>query len=538
MSKMTGGQAIVETLRAGGVDTVFGLPGVHNLAIYEALYQTPTLRHIVCRHEQGAGFCADGYARTSGRPGVFITTTGPGATNALTAVAEAWSDSSPVLHLASQLDARLIDGERGVTHEMNDQAGSFRTVTRHCESIRSGERISPAVAECLSAMQSGRPRPAYLDFPQDLLNATGDVTIATPRPPALSEADSRAVRRAAERLAGARRPVIVAGVGVHRAGASAALLQLAEALQAPVFETTPGRGAIPGDHPLAVGGRWTGESRLIRLLTESDALLAVGTRLGNGSTRGWTMALPPPIQIDADAAMIGKNYPVEIGLCGDACLVVAQLLAELDRLGTRGSGAHAEETRLLCEQLDAEMRAQHPIPMGVLDSVRAALDRDAIVTNDSLIQYWTARHLPVYTPRSYHLPWIYGTLGSALPMAIGAAVAAPDRQVVAIGGDGAFVFTCAELATAVQAGANVVSIVCNDGGYNAMRRHQRNRYGEDHVFASDLVTPDFAAFARSFGAIGYTLQSPDDLGPALGEALAARRPAVIDLPLALELPWA
>jgi acetolactate synthase-1/2/3 large subunit len=174
--------------------------------------------------------------------------------------------------------------------------------------------------------------------------------------------------------------------------------------------------------------------------------------------------------------------------------------------------------------------------MGVIDSVRGALDRDAIVTNDSLIQYWTARHLPVYTPRSYHIPWVYGTLGTALPYAIGAAVAAPERQVVAIGGDGAFMFTCAELATAIQAEANVVCIVCNDHGYEAMRRHQRNRFG-GRVVASDLVTPDFAALARSFGALGYSLGSPDELGAAVGEALAAKRPAVIDLPLSLSLPW-
>jgi acetolactate synthase-1/2/3 large subunit len=273
------------------------------------------------------------------------------------------------------------------------------------------------------------------------------------------------------------------------------------------------------------------------VLSESDALLAVGTRLGSGSTQGWTIPLPPLIHIDADAAMIGKNYPAGIALLGDAGLVLGQLGAELARFGTHGDRTHAGQIRLLCEQLDAEMRANHPVPMGVLDSLRAALDRDAIVTNDSLIQYWTARHLPVYTSRSYHIPWIYGTLGSALPFAIGAAVAAPQRQVVAIGGDGAFVFTCAELATAIQAGVKVVSIVCNDGGYNAMRRHQRNRYGKEHIFASDLVTPDFAALARSFGAIGFTLESPDDLGPALREALASGSSAVIDLPLALDVPW-
>jgi acetolactate synthase-1/2/3 large subunit len=191
----------------------------------------------------------------------------------------------------------------------------------------------------------------------------------------------------------------------------------------------------------------------------------------------------------------------------------------------------------VCEQVDAEMRVAHAVPMGVIDSLRGALARDAIVTNDSLIQYWTARHLPVYTERSYHIPWIYGTLGTALPYAIGAAVAAPGRQVVAIGGDGAFMFTCAELATAVQEGANVVCIVCNDHGYGAMRRHQRRRF-DGHLYAVDLVTPDFAAFARSFGALGLRLGAPDELGPALREALAAGRPAVIELPLTLEIPWA
>ncbi|HEX5505763.1 MAG TPA: thiamine pyrophosphate-binding protein [Thermomicrobiales bacterium] len=535
--RLTGGQAVVEALRAGGVDTVFGIPGVHNLTIYDALRDAPDVRHVVCRHEQGAGFCADGYARTAGRPGVFVTTTGPGATNAFTALGEAWSDSSPVLHLASQLATPLIDRERGVNHELVDQVGTFRQITRHHESIRDLARIAPAVAECLTAIQSGRPRAAYLDFPEDVLNASDEVTITAPQPPARPAADPDAVRRAAERLAGARRPAIIAGVGVHRSGASDELLRLAEALQAPVFETAPGRGAIPSDHPLAVGGRWTDEPRLWQVLAESDALLAVGTRLGGGSTSNWKVALPPLLQLDADPAMIGKNYPVEVALAGDARATLALLNEEVARHGARADEGPARAVRVLCAELDAEMRAAHPVPMGVLDALRGALARDAIVTNDSLIQYWTARHLPVYTPRSYHIPWIYGTLGSALPFAIGAAVAAPGRQVVAIGGDGAFMFTCAELATAVQAGANVVCVVCNDRGYNAMRRHQRLRYGDDRVIASDLATPDFAAFARSFGALGLTLDSPTDLGPALREALAAGRPAVLDLPLALDVPW-
>jgi acetolactate synthase-1/2/3 large subunit len=230
------------------------------------------------------------------------------------------------------------------------------------------------------------------------------------------------------------------------------------------------------------------------------------------------------------------NYPAEIALAGDARLTLAQLVGELERRGTDAGGRWAEQVRARCEEVDAEMRANHPVPMGVIDTLRSTIERDAILTNDSLIQYWTARHFPVYTPRSYHIPWVYGTLGTALPFAIGAAVAAPERQVIAIGGDGAFAFTMAELATAIQAGANVVCVVCNDQGYEAMRRHQRIRYGGP-TFACDLVTPDFAALARSFGALGFSLQSPDELGPALREALDAKRPAVIDLPLSLNLPW-
>lgn len=534
--QMSGGQAIVETLRAGGVDTVFGIPGVHNLAIYDALSRTPEMTHIVCRHEQGAGFAADGYARTSGKPGVFITTTGPGATNAFTALGEAWSESSPVLHLASQLATNLIDAERGVVHELVDQAGTFRNVTRINKSVRELARISPAVAEALTAIQGGRPRPAYLDFPEDVLNAVDDVTVCVPAAPEIPEPDPAHVRPAAERLGRARRPVILAGAGVHRSGAWAELLRVAEALQAPVFETAPGRGAIPSDHPLSVGGRWTGDPRLSRFLSDSDVLLAVGTRLGGGSTANWTLELPPLIHLDVDPAVINLNYPADLAIVGDARVSLGHLYESLIDGGARADGQWAATARGLAEQVDAEMRAAHPTAMGVIDSLRAALDRDAIVTNDSLIQYWTARHFPVYTPRSYHIPWIYGTLGTALPFAIGAAVAAPDRQVVAIGGDGAFMFTCGELATAIQAGANVVCVVCNDQGYNAMRRYQRLRYG-DRTFASDLVTPDFAALAESFGALGIRLQAPDELEAALRTALDAKRVAVIDLPLSLDLPW-
>lgn len=538
MASMTGGQAVVAALEAEGVTCLFGIPGVHNLAIFDALFGHPRIRPIVARHEQWAGFEADGYARSTGSPGVLVTTSGPGATNALTALGEAWSDSSPVLHIASQIDSPFLETEQGIIHELPGQAKLFASITTWQQTLRSVEEIGPAIAHAFELMRSGRPRPVFLEIPQDVLQARGETRIEARRPGQQPDLDVAAVRRVAERLAGAANPLIYAGGGVIRAGASAELLRLAELLGAPVFTSAPGKGAIPEDHPLALGNRWIGEPALLRWLAESDALLAVGTRFTAADTNGWTVRLSPSlIQIDVDPREIGKNCRVVDGLVGDAPVALEALAAEVERLGGgRRAASRGAEVVALRERLQAEARERWPVPIGLIETLRGSLARDAILTNDSLIQYWTARHFPVYTPRTYHIPWNFGTLGTALPFAIGAKLAFPERQVVSIGGDSAFLFAASELATAVQEGAAVVSIICNDHGYGAMRRHQRLKFG-GRIIASDLVTPDFAALAHSFGAAGYRLESPAELGPALAEALRCGKPAVIDVPLTLDLPW-
>lgn len=536
MAELTGGRAVIEALRVADVTTVFGIPGVHNLAMYDALYRLPGIQHVVCRHEQGAGFAADGYARTSGRPGVYITTTGPGATNAFTALGEAWTDTSPVLHLASQLDVSLIDRNRGVVHELVDQAGTFRHITRLQRSVREVQAIPAAMSEALGAIQSGKPRPAYLDFPQDVLNTTAELEIIPPEIATPAEPDEQVINAVVERLRQARRPVLIAGSGVQRGDASGELRELAEALQCPVFETAQGRGALPSDHPLSVGGRWFGEQRLHRLLAGSDAVVVVGSRLSQTDTSGWSLHLPPVIHLDMDGEWVGLNYPAEQAVVGDLRHSLNAILDGLERTGVEASQHWSEQMAAACHDVDAQMERDYPVPMGVLAALDRATPRDTIFTNDSLIQYWTSRHLPVYTPRSFHIPWVYGTLGSALPFAIGSWLAAPERRVVSISGDGAFMFTCNELATAVQVGANITCVIANDQGYNAMRRFQRLRYG-DYTYATDLATPDFAAFARSFGAHGITLQAPAELEAALQEAMTLNGPVVIDMPLALDIPW-
>jgi acetolactate synthase-1/2/3 large subunit len=277
----------------------------------------------------------------------------------------------------------------------------------------------------------------------------------------------------------------------------------------------------------------------------------VGTRFGATDTQQWQLPLPTAlIQIDVDADELARNVAAEVALQGDAQVVLGQLLRELDdRRGERrdsdGRGVRAgaangrvsrrSELTAVRHRVDAAAAASWPEPLRFLDDLRAALQRDAIVFCDSLIQYWAARHFPVYAPRAFHLPWTFGTLGSSLPMAIGAKVAFPDRQVVTLCGDGALMFTLPELATAVQAHANIVVVVCNDAGYGAMRMHQRRRFGR--FIASDLATPDFAAVAEAFGATGLRVSSAAELGPALRSALTDTRPVLIDVPLALDLPW-
>jgi thiamine pyrophosphate-dependent acetolactate synthase large subunit-like protein len=535
MSHMTGGQAVVAALDAHGVDVVFGMPGVHNLALYDALCDTPHIQHVVVRHEQGAGFAADGYARTTGRPGVAITTAGPGAANALTAIAEAWSDSSPVVLIASHIESPYVEQERGFGHELRGQLDMFQTATRfRARPTHIGE-IGPAIAEAFAQAQHGRPRPVLVQIPQDVLNSTGEVAIVQPTRAAPQAAQPGLVRTAADMLARARTPAIYAGVGVHRSGGHRELLELAQLLDAPVFTTAQGKGAIPEDHPLAVGNRWTGEPDLIKVLSESDLLLGVGTRFGAADTSQWQLPLPEAIiHVDVDPGEVGRNVRAEVALEGDAKTVLVQLLHALDgQIHDRAS--RRSELQTVLRSVDAAAEDSWPEPLRLLRDLRAGLARDAIVFCDSLIQYWAARHFPVLAPRAIHLPWTFGTLGSSLPMAIGAKVAFPERQVVTLCGDGALMFTLPELATAVQAGANIVIVVCNDRGYGAMRMHQRRRFGR--FIASDLLTPDFAAVAQAFGARGMRVESANDIGPALEAALAESRPVLIDVPLALTIPW-
>jgi acetolactate synthase-1/2/3 large subunit len=530
---MTGAQALVETLAAEGVELIFGLPGVHAMPIYDALYQHPRIRHIGVRHEQAGAYMADGYARSTGRIGVCLATTGPGAANTVSAMAEAYSSSSPVLQVCTQVSSSTLDRGKGVLHEAKDQLGMFRAVVGWNKRVESPQDIASSVHQALARMRSGRSRPVQIEIPADFLSAETGAGVGPPHSSGEPVLDSGAVEQAAQQLRTSQAPIIWAGGGVIASGATGELLRLAEFLQAPVITTFSGRGAIPEDHPLSLGNWATsGEGRelLQGLLDGADLALAAGTRFSAASTGEWSLRLPERlIHVDIDPSEVGKNYPASLAVIGDAKAVLAELLERLRGSGVGEKTPRVEEITALRESIREMVAAYQGNRLQVLDRLRSALRRDAIVVCDmTMVAYAACRHFRVYQPRTFLYPSGFGILGFGFPAALGAKAAWPERQVVAICGDGGFIMGCQELATAVQEGLNLVVLVFNDGGYGVLRMTQDFQYSGRRI-AVDLHTPDFSRLAEAFGARGVKVDQFDKLGPALTEALDAGRPAVIEV---------
>ena len=580
-STQTGGQLLIAALKAHGVSTVFGIPGAHTLAIYDALHDEPDIRNIVVRHEGGAGYMADGYARASGKPGVVLTITGPGATNAITAVGGAYADSSPLLVISSQIPTAHLDAHNGFLHEMIDQRGAFAAVTDWTYRVMHSDEIQLAIDAAFAHFSQGRPTPAYIEIPMDLLDEAPtpipahvgshtrleDATdlrppgdgIGNPGSPltvsagtaagASDHGQERAVLeealiRAAELLLASQRPVIYAGWGVISANATAALIELAELLQAPVATSIKGKGAIADDHPLCIGCAWAAEVRASPALTEADLMLAIGTRF-TLRTAGWGRAPIPCLLIhaDIDPSAIGRTVPAQLALHGDALQVLQRLIA-LVRERLPQSSAQKQRDPLVWggyraavrQHIDRVIAERSPFVSAVLAGLRQGLARDAIICNDNcLLCFWAGRYLPVYEPRTWLFPMQFCTLGWGLPAAIGAKIAHPDRQVVALAGDGGFMFSCQELISASALGLNLPVVVFNDAAYGSVRENQTKRYGGRHTSIA-LATPDFPKLAEACHCHGVLLEHPSQLPQALAQAFAADRPTLIELRAQLEFP--
>ncbi len=532
MPRVTGGEAVVESLKREGVEYLISIPGVQIMAVFDALYGEKDLRLITVRHEQSTIYMADGYARVKGKPGVGLVVPGPGVQNALAALGTAYACSSPVLLLAGQIESKDLGKDGGALHEVNDQLDMVRPVTKWCKRAMRVEEIPGAIHEAMRQMNTGRPRPTEVEIPWDTLRSSGEVRFLSQEAMPPAEPDRQSVRRAAELLAQAEKPFIWAGGGAILSDSSAEMKELAESLGAPVATTAEGKGAISEDHPLSLGGGYYGFGAARWALPQADVALAVGTRLTWLQMRPGTALKSPQklIHLDADPSVIGKNYPAEVALAADAKITLKALVEEVRKKKVNRERWASSELDQFRKNHRNWLQEQAPLQTDIIKTIRKELPDDAIlVAGVTNIGYWANLAYAVRRPRTYITSSYFATLGYSFPTALGAKLAAPDRPVVCVVGDGGFLYGCAELATAVRYGISLVTIVFNDQAFGSTKCDQLVNF-KGRVVGTELNNPDFAKLAELFGVKGLKAD-PERLGKVLNEALEAKQPVVIEVPL-------
>ncbi|MFN0026824.1 MAG: thiamine pyrophosphate-binding protein [Acidimicrobiales bacterium] len=525
-SRMSGGEAVAATLAALGVTHVFGIVSVHNLPIYDALVHGGVITVVRSRHEQGAAHAADAFARATGRLGVVLTSTGPGAVNAMAGLYEAQFGSSPLLMITGQIETRFYGKGKGFLHEAEKQLDMLRCVTRRAESVRRTEDIAATVMAVATDILTGRPQPGAVEIPIDLQYREADITIPQWQPSSHPELDIDALDRAAAALSDAERPLIWAGGGVISANASDALAALVAKLGAPVITTIEGRGALPEDHPLCLGPR-TERGALSPIIAEADVVLAVGTRFQNYATRVWQLRMPGQlIHLDADPGVIGRNYPAAIPIVADAA---DGLWALAERVRGGGIDEGYVDRARKSVQADLEKSAEE---VGVdhwqiCETIRRLLPDASPVVRDSTVPsyLWGNRILPIRRPRTSIRPSSLA-IGPGVPLAVGAALGSGQRTLL-IQGDGGLMLSLGELATAVEYQLPIVICVFNDGGYGVLRSIQ------DRVLERrsgvDLHTPDFAALGAAMGLASEKVVGVAQFEPAFARALERPGPTLLDI---------
>jgi acetolactate synthase I/II/III large subunit len=529
-TEMSTGQATVATLIAHGLNTVYALPGVHNDHLFDALHAaSDRLRVVHTRHEQGAAYMALGAALATGKPQAYAVVPGPGLLNSGAALLTAYGMNAPVLALIGQIPAAAIGKDQGHLHEIRDQAGIVARLVDHSARIDGPVEASAKVAKAIRSMAMGRPGPAALECAIDVWGRRGKVaTIVQPTPARAPKIDEDAVRAAAKLLGKAKRVLIVAGGGAQHASPEVTLLS--ELLQAPVLAYRRGRGVLDGRSPFSVTLPLGHE-----LWAEADAVLAVGTRLNPATAWGVDKNLAV-VRVDADREEPARNHKPKVALIGDAAPILRALIDRLAKYNARrlSRGDEMRQRQIKWRQRLAKLAPQ----LAFLDAIRRELPEDGIYV-DEVTQLGFAARLafPVYKPRTFLSPGFQDNLGWGYATALGAQHARPDVPVLSINGDGGFMYTGNELATAMRHRIPLVAVVFADGAFGNVRRIQEEHYG-NRLIACDLANPDFVKYAESFGAAGRRARTPDELAAALKAAFAAREPTLIEVPVGpLPSPW-
>jgi acetolactate synthase-1/2/3 large subunit len=531
MTILTGGEAIVKSLINHGVDTIFGLPGVQNDYFFNALYdEGDKIRFIQTRHEQGAAYMALGYALSGDKVGVYCVVPGPGFLNTSAALSTAYGTNAKVLCMTGQIPTQFIGKGIGILHEIPNQLGVIRSLTKWAACINSPAEAPGLVAEAFRQMNSGRPRPTGLETPMDILSRKEEVElIATVAEVATPPVDLEAAEEAARLLGRSRNPLIFVGGGALNA--SEEVKQLAEALQAPVVAWSRGRGVLSSRHYL---------SQYLPagypLWKQADVVLAVGTRLYPPLAR-WGLDAPDNlIKINIDPEEHGRLAQPKVGLVADAKEALQALIPLVEK-HNRARPSRREDMLALKEEIAGKTAYLQP-QLSYVNAIREELPEEGIFVSEvTQIGYASQLAMPVYRPRSFISPGYQGTLGWGVATALGAKVANPDRPVIVVSGDGGFMYNVQELATAVQQGIGIVVLLFNDGAYGNVRRMQKELYG-GRIIGSDLKNPDFVKLAESFGALGFRANSLEEMRRGIRRGLDSGEPTVVEIPVGeMPSPW-
>jgi acetolactate synthase-1/2/3 large subunit len=541
--KLSGAKILLESLTKEGVDTIFGFPGGAVLPIYDALYDSP-LRHILTRHEQAAAHAADGYARVTGKPGVCLVTSGPGATNTVTGIATAYMDSIPIIVLTGQVPTALIGND---AFQEADIIGITRPCTKHSYLVRDVKDLARTIKEAFYIATTGNPGPVLIDLPKDVLNAETNfdypksVNLRSYKPNV--EGNPRQIKKMAEEISKAKKPVIYAGGGIINSNASEELLTLSKITQIPVTTTLMGLGSIPSENNLSLGmcgmhGTYTSNMAI----TEADLLIAVGSRFDDRVTGKLDefSTKSKKIHIDIDPTSIGKNVRANLPIVGDIKNVLKKLNSQLKQI----KKDKKKDLKEWHEKIK-EWKEKYPLdykqgkgaikPQYVIEQLSEITGGDAIIATDvGQHQMWAAQYIKFKNSRTFLTSGGLGTMGYGFPAGIGAQAAFPKKTVIVISGDGSFQMNSQELMTAVEFKLPVKVAIINNGYLGMVRQWQQLFYEKRYSYTCLDCGPDFVKLAEAYGALGLRAKKPDEVKKTIEKALEYNGPVVMDFVVAKE----
>ena len=534
MAVMSGGEALVKSLAREGVEVVFGIPGIQIYGIVAALRDEPSIRMITTRHEQATTYMADGYARASGKPGVALVVPGAGVYNAAAGLTNAYSRSTPVLLVAGQVPRAAMGRNLGAVHEIADQPGAVRSVTKWQRQALRPRAVPEAVFEAFRQMRTGRPRPVLIEVPPDAGVEREEVTLRDPARVSRIVPSREDLELAAKAIAASRLPLIYAGGGVARSDAEEALVRLAEATNIPVITSSGGKGTIPDNHPLAYGSCFSPRAerqemnQLYEVMQSADLVIGIGARFSLGNPAGERSTL---VNINIDDTELTRIQANTIPLHGDARATIEALLPVLLEAGAADRPSPAEAVAAARKLIAYYDIGLHEPQYPVIEALRRGIPADAFIVWDvTQFGYYARTHYQVNRPKTYIDSGYSFNLGYAFPTALGVKVAQPDRPVVCMAGDGGFMFNASELSTAVRYGINVVTVVFRNDSYGNVARDLETAF--NGTYETDLHNPDFVKFAESFGAVALRAEGPMELETLIPQALERQAPVVIDVPFA------